>query len=199
MLSALFGTIVVVKVIMRKIILLTTLLLLFNAIAYFSSCNPCKGTKPIVTCLRVEDVQLSAADTSGRVLSPDESLHWRSLELNMKVDVTTLCSRQRVNYFINTALACSPIERVDTTGSVLSVSIISSNRFDASYPAGSKLNEYFTVPFIDSLNGSRYGAIHELRLLQAPSDTGTHIFTVILNLVGGTSKSAETVPVKLTN
>lgn len=193
----LFGIIVAVTAFMTKIILLTTLLLSVNTAAYFSSCNPCRDVKPIVTCVRVEDVHLSAADTSGKILADSDSLYWRSLELNLKIYMTTICSRESVNSFFNSAIACSPIERVDTTGSVLYLSIISNNDFDATHPAGSKLNEYFTVPSIGSINGSRYGAIHDLRLLQAPSDTGTHVFTVTLNLVSGDEKSAETVAVKL--
>jgi hypothetical protein len=79
-----------------------------------------------------------------------------------------------------------------------SISITSDHDFDSTHPAGSKLNSLFNLS--DTLKvGYVHGGGNNFYLMQSPSDSGIHVFTVHLYSSDSTRRplTAQALPVKL--
>ena len=90
---------------------------------------------------------------------------------------------KKSNGWMNEAYANSPSSEYYNLDTVTSLIITSNQNFDALHPAGTSLNEYFTIPKLDEFNISN-NYIYQtfgfnLYLNQAPADnTLFHTFTV---------------------
>lgn len=119
-----------------------------------------------------------------------------------------VCKSMKTNPFITSAYACTPpLPIYNIKDSIESMSITSNNDFDTSHPAGTLLNDYFNMPDLNRFNtmmhNGGYGAAYkaensfEFKLLQSPSDTGTHIFTLTLKHKSGNIRTVNCVPIQL--
>lgn len=181
-----------------RVLTLFSLMLLFGVL----SCNPCRFDGPIYEdfCTTVETTYLTPYDnTTGSAINTNGDVAAKDMTLRLGVGYAeNICFKPRVNSWINAAYACSPA--IETTkiikDSVASVDIISNNDFDPQHKAGELLNDYFTLPATTEFS-YQVADSFDLQLMQAPADTGIHIFTLSINLTDGRKIESSTSSVRI--
>lgn len=144
---------------------------------------------------------LEAFDNGDSIAhAPDiTGIHAKALMLKYRTyDSGWYCMKRWQLLSTNTAYAFTRARKFKPMVKIDSIHLVSDNDFDLAHPKGTNLFNLFAIPEPTPIV-SRYenNDLHHLYLMHAPSDTGTHVFTVRIFLSDGTSITASSIPVKL--
>ena len=184
---------------MRKTVTIFSLLVLVNIAGYFYSCNPCgKNSGPIENCFAIDSSFLHAYGKGGDTVVANEAVKWSDMRLGLTITyMNTSCCKPNINPFINYAYACDVAVITKYADSIVGLNIYSNKDFDDKHPAGTDLKEYFTGTDIAGVYTNYAPYNYSFILEQQPADTGTHTFTVQLELASGNSKISTAEPVQI--
>ncbi|PZF71120.1 DUF5034 domain-containing protein [Taibaiella soli] len=198
---------------MRKKLL--SLSILFAAIwplsALLNSCNPDNCHSRYCTYVSSLDVKIMDNGDSVPHDIVNNELYAKALTMQITVtdglstDSLWLCPHIAMRSpFITTATAIYKKNCDDATGprDLLDTFRITSNHdFDAQHPAGTDLQDIFysssPVKVYTGNPADHQQGLYTYYMRQAPSDTGTHVFTVTMHFTNGKVMSQSTSPVKL--
>lgn len=171
-----------------------SLLMLFIIL---SGCKGCCSDDLPFQCYTIDSVSVHAYNNADSipVLADNDPIPGEALLLQLVIDrAESICNVPKPLPFINKAYAlkCSSYKSV-YNDSIRSINIVANRSYHPDYPTGSDLSTFFRIP-TELNSGSRL----ELYTLQAPSESGNYILTVILNLSDGKTIETTTNPITLT-
>lgn len=177
---------------MRKSIIILLSFIVFNAVLFtFYSCQKkyiddgCGGSGTPTTCFTVTDINLTTA-TIGADTLKDGTYGQRHAIVATYTGESALCFRpnRKVWNFMNTAYACTPVNKYRFNDAILSLEIISEDDFDTTHPSGTDITGYFSLPDLNAseLYEEQYQPLvigeHFFVLEYSPAKKGTYHFTV---------------------
>lgn len=181
---------------MTRKILLLTLGIIFIPSFMLLFLNGCCGNYD-TKCVYVNGLSLKAFDNADSTAKEpvNHEVVAKALMLSLEVqDSTVICYNKATNGFVTTAHALSCSEEFRNGATIRGYQLYSNNDFDISHPAGTDLFDLF---YLDNKDNIASGGTFNYYCLAVPEDTGTHVFTAVLNLSSGATFTAQTQPIKL--
>jgi hypothetical protein len=180
----------------RKICLLTIALIMIPSFLLVFL-NGCCG-KGEFYCIYLKSLSITAIDNADSVerAPVNNEVIARAMILRVAIgDSTAICRNNSYPGLGNMAYArsCRTSEYRAVSG-IRQYSLFSDHDFDALHPAGTDL---FDIFYLSNKSDIATGGVFNYYCREAPADTGTHTFTVILALSNGTRLIAHTQPLKL--
>lgn len=173
---------------MRKPISILVLISLLGVfLQMLNGCSGCCSDYP--NCISINNIKLEALDYADSIVNYPENNTVRAKDLILRFtinkNVKTCRRSQPALSLMNSAYAFSCGEDNQYIDSITYFVIYSNIAYDDNHPAGSDLKDLFLVPEPEELNVTDEVRFKDMYALEAPKDTGTHIFTIGLLLQDG--------------
>ena len=169
--------------------------------AFTEPCGPFPDSR---RCAILKKISVQPFDNKGKQLSVNDTIPHDKLVLRVTLHAEeTICRRLNVHPFITSSYACSPNPpSTDFKGTIDRISIFCKEDFDAHHPSGADLRPFFDMPAYVNVNtyrrsGNGIDGETDIPLMHRPQKPGEYNFTVVFNMVDGTTVSGVCLPVNL--